>query len=101
MAARMLLVLRDSDWLSVAALLLCVRKRYQAHGRERELELTARATETRALSSSRALPEGVDDLPAFTRTHEVQVLDVDVGADCDVRDLAVDVLDFDFEPAIR
>jgi hypothetical protein len=52
-------------------------------------------------SGSRPLPEGVDDLPPFTRTHEVQVLDVHVGADGHVRDLAVDVVDFDFEPPIR
>ena len=53
-----------------------------------------------ASSSSRPLPEGVDDLPPLTR-HQVQVLDINGGADGHVRDLAVDVLDFDFDSAIR
>ena len=65
-------------------------------------ELAALGTEiASASSSSRPLPEGVDDLPPLTRTHQVQVLDVDGGADGHVRDLAVDVLDFDFDSAIR
>ena len=46
------------------------------------------------------LPEGVDDLPSFPRTHQLQVLDVDGGADGHVRDLAMHVLDLDVDAAL-
>jgi hypothetical protein len=55
----------------------------------------------RRFSRLRPLPEGVDDFPPLTRPHQVQVLDVDGGADGYVRNLVVDVLDFDFDAAIR
>jgi hypothetical protein len=69
--------------------------------REPRRALAAQRTEIAWPSrGSRVLPEGVDDLPSLARTHQVEVFDIDGGADGHVRDLAMHVLDLDLDAAI-